>query len=235
MSLRLQQLDAALKGLGVDTDTRGVLCNGDAAVRWGKTNLQDLQDLRAHLNDMRSDTALRKRKRYEDAEASEEDESGNVVRPLNMEEMDAEDGIESLRTSQDNIISQLSKTCTLYASSTSKSACKKARSHLKTVCEILEEVCEEAEEPMSSLQEASESENENEGEEVQNDELEDEHRTITLPISARNLFDGSSSEGEEEDLAQADLAGQDVPTFSSVEEQVYWQGTQWDIVVHADA
>ena len=233
--MRLQELDAALKGLGVDSDTRGVLCNGDAAARWGKTNLQDLQDLRAHFNDMHSNTTLRKRKRYEDAEASEEDESGNVVRPLNMGDMDVDDGIESLRTSEDNIISKLSKLCTLYASSTSQSACKKARTHLKTVCEILEEVCEETEESTSTLGEARESGDEDEDEEVQNDDSDDENRIITSPISARNLFDSSRSEGEEENLAQADLAGQHVPTSSSVDQQVYWQGTQWDIVVHADA
>lgn len=238
MTVRLQELDAALQSLGIDRHTRGVLCNGDAAVRWGKTNLQDLQDLRAHFNDKQGDTTLRKRKRYEDAEASEEDESGNVVRQLNIEDIDADDGIESLQTSQDNIISQLSKTCTLYASNTSQSARKKARKHLKTVCEILEEVCEEAEEHEvqaddsaedgSSVEEASESGKEDEGEGFRND-------GITSPISGRNLFDDSSSDSEEDSLPQHDIPGQDVQTRSSVEEQMYWQGTEWDIVMHTEA
>ena len=93
---------------------------------------------------------------------SEEDEDGNVVRQLNMDDMDVDDEVDSLGKSQDNILSQLSKTCKQYTPNTSKSGYKKARKHFKTVCEILGEICDEAEEESSSCGESSQSEDEDE-------------------------------------------------------------------------
>lgn len=234
-----------------------MLCSGDCATRWAKANLQDVLDLRAHFNDMRSGSKAHKRKRYEDAGASEEDEDGNVVRQLNMDDMDVDDEVDSLGKSQDNILSQLSKTCKQYTPNTSKSGYKKARKHFKTVCEILGEICDEAEEESSSCGESSQSEDEDESKARKRkhpneaDGLESSPKVApsekSAVMSGKNLFvDSSSSDSDEDDAAGAsaperpsDTEREEVPpcvfTFASLEEQIHWHNVLWPFQLQADS
>ena len=109
-----------------------------SARTWTSANLDTINELVAVCDDMRSESTSKKRRRYVDSEAPEEDDDGNVVRSGDAEESEWPDTQDVV---MQRLIAASKRHCLSLAGSSSKDK-KRADQHFKA----LKRLCSEFEE-----------------------------------------------------------------------------------------